>query len=102
MRKRVPQQPASLSFQPASTKERVLLENLAQFYSYDFSEVLEMYVDQDGRFALVPAIALFHDVHPVAPMVSWETAPLRWRSPNAFVSRSEVPPLRRSSDASHR
>lgn len=31
-------------------KERVLLENLAQFYYYDFSEVLEMYVDDDGRF----------------------------------------------------
>ncbi len=28
----------------------MLLENLAQFYSYDFSEVLEMYVDEDGRF----------------------------------------------------
>src|SRR5580692_1320552 len=50
VRKRVPQQPASVSFQPASSKERVLLENLAQFYSYDFSEVLEMYVGEDGRF----------------------------------------------------
>jgi predicted acetyltransferase len=28
----------------------VLLQNLAQFYSYDFSEVLEMHVDEDGRF----------------------------------------------------
>jgi len=51
--KRVPHQPASLSFQPASSKERVLLENLAQFYYYDFSEVLEMYVDEDGRFGNV-------------------------------------------------
>ena len=50
MRKRVSQQPASLSFQPASSRERVLLQNLAQFYYYDFSEVLEMYVDEDGRF----------------------------------------------------
>ncbi|HTB76582.1 MAG TPA: GNAT family N-acetyltransferase [Polyangiaceae bacterium] len=50
MRKRVPQQPAGVSFRPASTEERVLLENLAQFYSYDFSEVLEMHVDEDGRF----------------------------------------------------
>ena len=50
MRKRVPQQLASLSFQPASSDERVLLQNLAQFYSYDFSEVLEMYVGEDGRF----------------------------------------------------
>ena len=50
MRKRVPQQPAGLSFQPASIEERVLLENLAQLYSYDFSEVLEMHVDEDGRF----------------------------------------------------
>jgi hypothetical protein len=50
VRKRVPQQPASLSFQPAASNERVLLENRAQFYYYDFSEVLEMYVDEDGRF----------------------------------------------------
>ncbi len=28
----------------------MLLENLAQLYAYDFSEVLEMYVDEDGRF----------------------------------------------------
>jgi predicted acetyltransferase len=48
--KRVPQSPGSLSFQPASSKERVLLQNLAQFYSYDFSEVLEMHVGEDGRF----------------------------------------------------
>jgi predicted acetyltransferase len=53
VRKRVPQQRASLSFQPASSKERVLLENLAQFYYYDLSEVLEMYVDEDGRFGHV-------------------------------------------------
>ena len=50
MRTRLPKRPASLSFQPASSKERVLLENLAQFYSYDFSDVLEMDVDEDGRF----------------------------------------------------
>jgi len=50
VRKRVHQQPSSLSFQPASSKERELLENLAQFYYHDFSEVLEMYVDDDGRF----------------------------------------------------
>jgi predicted acetyltransferase len=50
VRKRVPQQPAGLSFEPASNGERVLLQNLAQFYYYDFSEVLEMHVDEDGRF----------------------------------------------------
>jgi predicted acetyltransferase len=50
VRERVPPQPASLSFQPASSKEQVLLQNLAQFYYYDFSEMLEMYVDDDGRF----------------------------------------------------
>ena len=50
VRKSDPQQPASLSFQPASSKERVLLQNLAQFYHYDFSEVLEMHVEEDGRF----------------------------------------------------
>jgi len=50
VRKHLPQQPPNLSFLPASSKERLLLENLAQFYSYDFSEVLEMYLDEDGRF----------------------------------------------------
>ena len=50
MRERVPQQPTSLSFQLASSEERVLLENLAQLYCYDFSEVLELHVDDDGRF----------------------------------------------------
>lgn len=51
MRERGHEQPASLSFQPASSNERVLLQNLAQLYAYDFSEVLEMHVDDDGRFA---------------------------------------------------
>jgi predicted acetyltransferase len=51
--KRVPQPPANLSFQLASKKARALLENLAQLYSYDFSEVLEMHVDEDGRFGSV-------------------------------------------------
>jgi predicted acetyltransferase len=41
----------SVSFQVASSNERVLLENLAQLYCYDFSEVLEMHVGEDGRFA---------------------------------------------------
>ncbi|WP_394830174.1 GNAT family N-acetyltransferase [Pendulispora rubella] len=53
MRTRLPQQPPSLSFLPASSNERGLLENLVQFYAYDFSEVLEMYLDEDGRFANV-------------------------------------------------
>ncbi len=41
---------ASVSFEPASREERVLLENLAQLYAYDFSEMLEMHVGDDGRF----------------------------------------------------
>src|SRR5581483_4880080 len=40
--KRAPQQPRSVSFHLASNHERVLLENLAQLYAYDFSEVLDM------------------------------------------------------------
>jgi predicted acetyltransferase len=48
--KRVPQQSASLSFHLASSNERAMLENLAQLYCHDMSEVLEMYVDDDGRF----------------------------------------------------
>jgi predicted acetyltransferase len=50
---RLPEPPASLSFQPASSDERALLQNLTQFYYYDFSEVLEMHVDEDGRFGHV-------------------------------------------------
>ena len=38
-----------LSFQPASRDERPLLQNLAQFYCYDFSERLEMHVGEDTR-----------------------------------------------------
>jgi predicted acetyltransferase len=47
----VPQPPAKLSFQTAASEERALLENLMQFYAYDFSEVLEMHVGEEGRFA---------------------------------------------------
>ncbi|HEX4445705.1 MAG TPA: GNAT family N-acetyltransferase [Polyangiaceae bacterium] len=50
MTKRFPLRPAGLSFQPASSHERALLQNLAQLYCYDFSEVLEMHVAEDGRF----------------------------------------------------
>jgi predicted acetyltransferase len=46
----VPQQPVIPSFELASSDEQSLLENLAQFYSYDFSETLEMHVGEDGRF----------------------------------------------------
>jgi predicted acetyltransferase len=53
VKEHVPQPPASLSFQPASSEERALLENLTQFYYYDFSEVLEMHVDEDGRYGNV-------------------------------------------------
>jgi predicted acetyltransferase len=53
VKEHVPQVPASLSFQLASSEERPLLQNLMQFYCYDFSEVLEMYVDEDGRFGNV-------------------------------------------------
>lgn len=42
--------PASVSLDPASPEERPLLQNLAQYYVYDFSEVLGMHVGDDGRF----------------------------------------------------
>jgi predicted acetyltransferase len=50
-----------LSFEPASRDERPLLENLMQLYAYDFSEVLEMYVGDDGRFAGVDLSAYWLD-----------------------------------------
>lgn len=39
-----------VSFELAAAEERALLENLAQLYCYDFSEVLGMHVEEDGRF----------------------------------------------------
>jgi predicted acetyltransferase len=51
----------SIRFQPASSNEQVLLENLAQFYAYDFSELLEMYVERDGRFGDVDLTPYWRD-----------------------------------------
>jgi predicted acetyltransferase len=48
---RGPRQSTDVSFRRASLDERVLLQNLAQFYCHDFSEVLELHVGEDGRFA---------------------------------------------------
>jgi predicted acetyltransferase len=42
-----------VSLAPASPHERALLENLAQFYYYDFSEVLDMHVADNGHFGRV-------------------------------------------------
>ena len=42
MNDRVPFPPASVSLRPAASEERAVLQNLAQLYCYDFSEVLEM------------------------------------------------------------
>jgi len=53
LRDRIPQQLSGVSFRLAPSSERVLLENLAQLYSYDFSEVLEMHVDDIGRFGAI-------------------------------------------------
>lgn len=50
-----------MSFTPASPNERVRLENLAQFYYYDFSEVLDMHVDEHGRFGTVDLAAYWID-----------------------------------------
>jgi predicted acetyltransferase len=44
-------QSTDVSLRRASLEERGLLQNLAQFYCHDFSEVLELHVGQDGRFA---------------------------------------------------
>lgn len=41
---------AGFSFAPATLEERTLLQNMAQFYYYDFSEVLDMHLDPNGRF----------------------------------------------------
>ena len=39
----------------------MLLENLAQFYYYDFSEVLEIHVAEDGRFGDVDLTSYWAD-----------------------------------------
>lgn len=46
---------------PASNAEQALLENLAQLYCYDFSEMLEMHVDESGRFSGVDLTPYFRD-----------------------------------------
>ena len=47
----VPISPASVSLRPAASEERAVLQNLAQLYCYDFSEVLAMHVGESGRFS---------------------------------------------------
>lgn len=76
MSERVPQQRAGLSFDRASSHERVVLENLAQLYSYDFSEVLDMHVGADGRFGGVELAAYWVDEekHPFLLRVDGELA----------------------------
>ena len=50
MGEQVPGPPPRLSFLPAAREERPLLQNLMQLYVYDFCEVLEIHVGEDGRF----------------------------------------------------
>lgn len=50
-----------VSFRPASRDERLVLQNLAQLYLYDFSEVLEMHVGDDGRFGDIDLSAYWTD-----------------------------------------
>jgi hypothetical protein len=92
VRKRVRQQPASLSFQPASSKERVQLENLAQFYSCDFSEMLEMYVDEDGRFGDVDLTPYWVDEwrHPFLLRVDDKLAGFALISERSKITRRTV------------
>jgi predicted acetyltransferase len=54
----------------------VRLENLAQFYAYDFSEVLEMHVEEDGRFGDVDLTPYWVDAwrHPFLLRVDGELA----------------------------
>jgi predicted acetyltransferase len=61
VRQRIPPQRANLSFQPATKEDQALLRNLVQFYYYDFSEVLEMYVGADGRFGDVDLASYWAD-----------------------------------------
>ena len=50
MARPLPSPPAGVSLRPAASAERAVLQNLAQLYCYDFSEVLEMHLDESGRF----------------------------------------------------
>jgi predicted acetyltransferase len=58
---RLPGSSASLSFARASIEERTLLENMAQYYYYDFSEVLEMHLDAEGRFGQIDLSSYWAD-----------------------------------------
>jgi predicted acetyltransferase len=59
-------EPTGFSFEPALPSDCALLDNLAQYYAYDFSEVLAMHVGADGRFADVDLTSYWVDAwrHP--------------------------------------
>jgi predicted acetyltransferase len=67
---------AGLSFERATREERTLLQNMAQFYYYDFSEVLEMHLDPNGRFGDIDLSSYWTDEwrHPFLLKVDQEVA----------------------------
>lgn len=44
----------SLQFTKASAQQKVVIKNLIQFYLYDFSEFVDIDVEEDGSFAAYP------------------------------------------------
>ena len=50
-----------ISLSPATRAERILLDNLMQFYIYDWSELRPMDVGGDGRFQAYPTDVYFED-----------------------------------------
>ena len=50
-----------ISLSPATTAERIVLDNLMQFYIYDWSPLRPMDVRGDGRFQAYPTDVYFED-----------------------------------------
>jgi predicted acetyltransferase len=50
-----------VTIHPAGREERAVLDNLMQLYSYDFSEIMDLDVGSDGRFAGKPLDAYWTD-----------------------------------------
>lgn len=50
-----------LSLRPAAKEERIVLSNLMQLYTYDWSELGPFDVGEDGRFDDYPLDAYWHD-----------------------------------------
>lgn len=55
--------PTTVSLVLASPDQRPLLENLFQFYCYDFAEIVGLHVGDDGRYSAPPLTRYWTEEH---------------------------------------